>query len=76
MSNDFPGPINADEASAAEQRRRALKNRFRSVSRQIDRGGSGMGGEFGDRLSAFELALIVGALAFALWAVAHMLGIG
>ena len=75
----FPGPVNADKKSEAEQRRRALKDRFRKVSRGIDRGRFGAIGSdtHADRtFSPFEIGIaVVGAL-FVVWVAASLLGVG
>ena len=76
MTDHFPGPIHSDQADSAEARRRNLKNRFRAVSRNIDRKG-GFGGGFagGMGFSPFEIAIGVAGVLFVLWAAGHLLGV-
>jgi len=70
----FPGPVHADRADEAEARRRDLRNRFRAVSRRIDRRGSGSGGRDGWNLSPFEIVLMIAGIAFLVWAAGYMFG--
>ena len=75
--SSFPGPVHSDKTEEAEARRRALRNRFRAVSRGIDRRGGGADGNGGgllEQFSPFELALGVAGIAFAVWAVLRLSG--
>ena len=74
----FPGPVNADHEAEAEARRRALKQRFRSVSRGLDRGGlfRASGAQSGGGFSPFEMALGVAGGLFVVWVAARLLGFG
>jgi hypothetical protein len=74
----FPGPVHADHEAEAEQRRRALKQRFHSVSRGLDRGRlfrTG-GAASGTGFSPFEIAIGVGGALFVVWVAARFLGLG
>jgi hypothetical protein len=75
MTDNFPGPVNADKAEEAEARCNDLRKRFRAVSRGVERRGGRRCGTGGLLFSPFEIAIGIAVALFVLWVAVRTIGL-